>query len=62
MAIIRVFWGEAMHPTLAQVYHRNRTVSLVGMPDSNVGYNMLIEKENLAIPINVTNASRESIT
>eukprot|EP00965_Chrysotila_dentata_P103482 3415596-Pleurochrysis_carterae.AAC.1 len=27
-AIKRVFWGKAMHPALAQVYHRNRTISL----------------------------------
>eukprot|EP00965_Chrysotila_dentata_P077794 2566268-Pleurochrysis_carterae.AAC.1 len=49
---MRVLWGEAMHPALAQVYHHNRTISLVGMPGSNVGYDMLIEKENLAIAMN----------
>eukprot|EP00965_Chrysotila_dentata_P130548 4316258-Pleurochrysis_carterae.AAC.1 len=51
-----------MHPALAQVYHRNRTLSLIGMPGSNVGYDMPIEKENLMISMNVTNASRESIS
>lgn len=62
MAILRVFWGQAMHPALASVYHRNRTLSLTGLPGSNVGYDMPIEKENLAISLNVTNASRESIS
>lgn len=61
MAILRVFWGEALHPALAHVYHRNRTISLLGLPGSNVGYDMPIEKENLAISMNVSNASRESI-
>eukprot|EP00965_Chrysotila_dentata_P158395 5231702-Pleurochrysis_carterae.AAC.1 len=62
MAILRVFWGQAMHPALAQVCHRNRTISLLGLPGSNFGYDMPIEKENLAISTGVTNASRESIT
>eukprot|EP00965_Chrysotila_dentata_P067404 2230617-Pleurochrysis_carterae.AAC.1 len=61
MAILRVFWGEALHPALARVYHRSRTLSFLGLPGSNVGYDMPIEKENLAISTNVTNASRESI-
>eukprot|EP00965_Chrysotila_dentata_P202032 6180895-Pleurochrysis_carterae.AAC.1 len=62
MAILGEFWVGAMHPALAQVHHRNRTIYHVGMPGSNVGYDMLIEKENLAIARNVSNASRESIT
>eukprot|EP00965_Chrysotila_dentata_P092047 3038946-Pleurochrysis_carterae.AAC.1 len=61
MAILRVFWGEALHPALAQMYHQNRTISLSGLPGSNVGYDMPIKKENLAISSNVTNASRENI-
>eukprot|EP00965_Chrysotila_dentata_P138300 4574360-Pleurochrysis_carterae.AAC.2 len=60
MAILRVFWGQALQPAVAQVYHRNRTISLSGLPGSNVGYDMPIEKENLAISNNITNASRES--
>eukprot|EP00965_Chrysotila_dentata_P012399 408134-Pleurochrysis_carterae.AAC.1 len=32
----------------------------LGLPGSNVGYDMPIEKENLAISFNVTNAPRES--
>eukprot|EP00965_Chrysotila_dentata_P260273 6213844-Pleurochrysis_carterae.AAC.9 len=60
MAILRVFLGEALHPALGHVYHRNRTISLVGMPGSKVAYDMPIEKENLTISTNVTNASRES--
>eukprot|EP00965_Chrysotila_dentata_P062503 2070869-Pleurochrysis_carterae.AAC.1 len=61
MAILRVFWGEALNPALAQVHHRNCTISLSGLPGSNVGYDMPIERANLAISTNVTNVSRESI-
>eukprot|EP00965_Chrysotila_dentata_P038067 1265376-Pleurochrysis_carterae.AAC.5 len=61
MAILTFFWGEALHPALAQVYHRNRTISLSGLPGSNVGYDMPVEKENSAISSDVTNVSRESI-
>ena len=49
MAILRVFWSNALHPFLAQIYHRHRTVSLSGLPGSNVGWDMPIEKENLMI-------------
>eukprot|EP00965_Chrysotila_dentata_P262469 6214573-Pleurochrysis_carterae.AAC.1 len=51
-----------MHPALAQAYHHNCTISLIGMPSSNVGYDMFIEKENLAIAMDVLSASHESIT
>eukprot|EP00965_Chrysotila_dentata_P046256 1537547-Pleurochrysis_carterae.AAC.1 len=61
MTILRVFGGEALHPALSQVYHRNRTISLSGLPGLNVGYGMPIERENSAVSSNVTNASRESI-
>ena len=61
MAIIRIFWSEALHPTLATVYHQNRTLSLLGREGSNVGYDMPIEKENLMISLNVTRASFDSI-
>eukprot|EP00965_Chrysotila_dentata_P088578 2925167-Pleurochrysis_carterae.AAC.1 len=45
MAILRVFWGEALHPASSQVYHRNRTISLLGLPGLNVGHDMPIEKK-----------------
>eukprot|EP00965_Chrysotila_dentata_P176623 5833013-Pleurochrysis_carterae.AAC.1 len=61
MAILRVFWAKALHPALAQVYHRNRTISRLGLQGSIVGYDLPIEKENLAISTNIANASRESI-
>ena len=49
MAICRIFWAEAMNPWLARIYHQHRTISLLGLPGSNVGYDMPIEKENLAL-------------
>eukprot|EP00965_Chrysotila_dentata_P044237 1470242-Pleurochrysis_carterae.AAC.1 len=60
MANLRVFWVEASQPALAQVNHCNRTSSLSGLPGSNVGYDMPVKKENLAISSNVTNALREA--
>ena len=48
MAIMRIFWSEALSPDLATVYHRHRTISLLGLPGSNVGWDMPIEKENLS--------------
>ena len=61
-SLLRVFWSEALTPALARVYHRNRTLSLLGLPGSNVGLDMLIEKENLTIRNNVIRASIERIT
>ena len=49
MAIMRIFWSEAMTPTLARIYHQHRTISLLGLPGSNVGWDMPIEKENLML-------------
>eukprot|EP00965_Chrysotila_dentata_P048654 1613808-Pleurochrysis_carterae.AAC.1 len=62
MTILRVFWAEALHPTIAHMYHQNWTLSLTGQKRSIVGWDMPIEKENFAIATNVTNASRESIS
>ena len=61
MAILRVFWAEALHPDLATIYHQNRTLSLHGFAGSNVGWDMPIEKENLMISTNVVRASFDSI-
>ena len=47
MAIMRIFWSEALSPALAAIYHRHRTISLLGLPGCNVGWDMPIEKENL---------------
>mmetsp|Transcript_23882 Transcript_23882/g.77118 ORF Transcript_23882/g.77118 Transcript_23882/m.77118 type:complete len:447 (+) Transcript_23882:755-2095(+) len=62
MAILRIFWSEALHPALASIYHANRTISLVGLPGSNVGWDMPIEKENLMISCNVTRPTFERIS
>eukprot|EP00966_Prymnesium_polylepis_P089685 2076723-Prymnesium_polylepis.1 len=61
MAILRIFWAEALHPALANVYHRNRTISLLGLAGSNVGWDMPIEKETLMISNNVARASFDAI-
>ena len=61
MAILRVFWSNALHPFLAQIYHRHRTVSLSGLPGSNVGWDMPIEKENLMISKNLWHPSYDRI-
>ena len=40
MAIMRIFLSEALSPELAAVYHRHRTISLIGLPGCNVGWDM----------------------
>ena len=37
MAIMRIFWSEALSPALAAIYHSHRTISLLGLPGCNVG-------------------------
>ena len=61
MAIMRVFWSYALCSALAALYHANRTLSLSGLPGSNVGWDMPIEKENLAISNNVTRPNFDRI-
>ena len=61
MAIMRIFWSNALCDPLAALYHANRTISLTGMPGSNVGWDMPIEKENLMISNNVTRPNMERI-
>eukprot|EP00965_Chrysotila_dentata_P110653 3656084-Pleurochrysis_carterae.AAC.1 len=62
MVILRIYWSEVLHPALAHIYHQNRTISLTGLPGSNVGYDMPIEKENLSISTHLERPSRERIT
>ena len=50
-----------MHPSLAAIYHNNRTISLTGLWGSNVGWDMPIEKENLCISDDVHVATPDSI-
>ena len=61
MAIMRIFWSEALSPELATIYHRHRTISLLGLPGCNVGWDMPIEKENLACA-GVVRPTRERIS
>eukprot|EP00962_Isochrysis_galbana_P010574 scaffold2926_cov110-Isochrysis_galbana.AAC.5 len=58
LLLIQAFYSGAV---LARVYHANRTLSLTGLKGSNVGWDMPIEKENLAISMNVTRASFPAI-
>ena len=61
MAIMRIFWSNALSPNLKHIYDRMRTISLLGLPGSNVGWDMPIEKENLAISQHVVRPSFERI-
>jgi hypothetical protein len=61
MAIMRIFWSEALSPELAAIYHSHRTIPLSGLPGSNVGWDMPIEKENLACR-GLARPSRERLT
>ena len=61
MAIMRVYWGQALAPPLAAVYHKNRTLSMLGLPGSNIGWDMWMEKGNYAISMNVVRPSHERI-
>ena len=58
MAIMRIFWSNAMNPWLANIYHQHRTLSLLGLDGSNVGWDMPIEKENLMLN-NVARPSKD---
>ena len=62
MAVMRVFWAEALSPPIAEVYHKNRTLSILGLGGSNVGYDMWQEKGNLYISQNVIRPSQERIS
>eukprot|EP00965_Chrysotila_dentata_P117905 3896443-Pleurochrysis_carterae.AAC.1 len=59
MVVLRIYWSEALHPALVHIHHANRTISLTGLPGSNVGYDIPIEKENLSISRNVERPSRK---
>jgi hypothetical protein len=61
MAVLRVFWSEALSPPLASIYHKNRTLSMLGLPGSNAGWDMWQEKGNLSIAMNVVRPSQERI-
>ena len=61
MAILRVYWSQALAPPLAAVYHKNRTLSMLGLEGSNIGWDMWQEKGNYAISTNVVRPSHERI-
>ena len=58
---MRIFWSQALSPELATIYHRHRTISTLGLPGSNVGWDMPIEKENLSLA-GLARPTRERIT
>ena len=61
MAIMRVYWSQALAPPLAAVYHKNRTLSMLGLDGSNIGWDMWMEKGNYAISTNVVRPSPDHI-
>ena len=61
MALLRIFWVEALNPHLAAIYKKNRTISLCGLPGSNGGWDLPIEHENLMISNNVHRMSFDAI-
>ena len=62
MAIMRVFWGMAMVPELDALYHAIRTIPSGEHLGCGVGWDMVIEKVNLAIKEHVdAHVSEEQI-
>ena len=53
MAIMRVFWGMALTPELAALYHKIRTIPSGDGLGSGVGWDMAIEMLNAAIKAHV---------
>ena len=49
MAVMRVFWSEAMHPHLKELYTNLRTIPMTQNEGSRVGWDMPCEWLNLAI-------------
>eukprot|EP00965_Chrysotila_dentata_P214313 6188126-Pleurochrysis_carterae.AAC.4 len=49
MAIQRNFWSGARNPTLAELYHRMRSIPMSGREGSMVGWDCVIEWLNAAI-------------
>ena len=53
MAIMRVFWGLALTPELADLYRKIRTIPSGDSPGSHVGWDMAVEMLNAAIKAHV---------
>ena len=64
MAIMQVYYGSAMHPTVHALYHALRTLptgSKTSMPGSNVGVDWFPEDLNLFIKSNVTDSISKAL-
>ena len=60
MAIMRVFWGQAMTPEIDALYHKLRTIPLSDEYGSGVGWDMAIEMLNAAIKAHVNHFVSEA--
>ena len=43
LAVMRIFWAEALHPDIAHLYHLIRTLPMSSRPGRNVGHDMPCE-------------------
>ena len=53
MAVLRVFWGQALVRPLNDLYHRVRTIPMGDAPGTNVGWDMPCENLHRAITASV---------
>ena len=53
MAVLRVFWGQALVQPLNDLYHRVRTIPMGDAPGTNVGWDMPCENLHRAITASV---------
>ena len=60
MAIMRVFWGQAMVPELDALYHKLRTIPMSDKYGCGVGWDMAIEMLNWAIKAHVSHFVSEA--
>lgn len=55
MAIMRIFWADAMHPELALLYRNMRSIPMSAQPGRMIGWDCVIEWLNGAISSGVAN-------
>ena len=60
MAIMRVFWGQALTPEVDALYHKIRTIPLSDQFGSGVGWDMAIEMLNAAIKAHISHFVSEA--
>ena len=60
MAIMRVFWGQALTPEVDALYHKIRTIPLSDQFGSGVGWDMAIEMLNATIKAHVSHFVSEA--